>query len=76
LPIFCEKIGVFLKPMLRSNFFSKTSSSFGKKRQYFRQHLKIITSAPDFHPQIALQKLQIQIYPSFMDYKLGFYISH
>jgi hypothetical protein len=37
LPIFCEKIGVFLKNQCYDKICSKTRSSFSKKRQYFRQ---------------------------------------
>jgi hypothetical protein len=50
-PIFGEKIGVFLKNQCYDQFFSQTSSSLSKKRQYFRwifgeNILKIITSVP------------------------------
>jgi hypothetical protein len=47
LPIFCEKVGVFLKNQCCDNFFSDTNSSLNKKtptfcqnfgRKYFKNH--------------------------------------
>jgi hypothetical protein len=51
ITIFCKKIGVVFKNQCYDQFFSKISSSWSKKRQFFakffgEKFLKIITSVP------------------------------
>jgi hypothetical protein len=52
LPIFLQKIGVFLKIRCYDQIFAKSSNSLSKKRQYFplkispKIFLKIVTSVP------------------------------